>query len=274
MGIQCLKIFLPNLFEPSNSSVLETAINQAVQGAFSYNGQRCTALKLLFVPRKHAEDFTTRFTTAVEALNVGLPWQKFQSSSGKQTPSNITPLPNQKRVSYMKELIDDAVEKGATALNSNAGVLIGGENSTLMVPTILYDVNERMKIFEEEQFGPISPIVLYDDIESIKSYARDGKYGQQAAIFTADGKDNATDILDSFSSIFGKININSQCGRSPDTLPFSGRRSSAMGVMSVTDALKEFSVPTVIAYKQKGDGDITHQVVQSIESKSSFMQSI
>merc|ERR1712071_702734 len=55
-------IFLPNLFEPSNSSVLETAINQAVQGAFSYNGQRCTALKLLFVPRKHAEDFTTPFT--------------------------------------------------------------------------------------------------------------------------------------------------------------------------------------------------------------------
>ena len=265
---------MPNLFEASNSRALDNAINQAVQGAFSYNGQRCTALKILFVPKSHANEFASRYTLAVEGLNVGLPWQKFSSESGNDVPSNITPLPNSKRVTYMRELIDDAVGKGATILNTNGGFLIGGKESTLMNPTVLYDVNDKMRVFEEEQFGPISPIVLYDDMEFIKSYAREGKYGQQVAIFTADGTDDTVEILDNFSSIFGKININSQCGRSPDTLPFSGRRSSAMGVMSVTDALKEFSIPTVIAYKPKGTDDVTNEVIKSIESKSTFMSAL
>ena len=260
-------IFLPSLFENDNEEKLNSAVKQAVTGAFSYNGQRCTALKIMFVPRKYSDVFAEKFVKAVEDLNVGLPWKK-SFENGKY--SMITPLPNAKRVSYMKELIEDALEKGAVIINSAGGSLVGGESSTLMVPTILANVNESMRIFDEEQFGPISPIVPYDDIETIRAYAREGKYGQQEAIFTADGGEDASELLDKFSSIFGKININSQCGRSPDTLPFSGRRSSAMGVMSVVDALKEFSVPTVIAYK----GHDENGIVKSIEEDSVFMQSV
>eukprot|EP00815_Leptocylindrus_aporus_P011001 CAMPEP_0116074754 /NCGR_PEP_ID=MMETSP0322-20121206/16205_1 /TAXON_ID=163516 /ORGANISM="Leptocylindrus danicus var. apora, Strain B651" /LENGTH=585 /DNA_ID=CAMNT_0003564637 /DNA_START=39 /DNA_END=1796 /DNA_ORIENTATION=- len=260
-------IFLPSLFENDNEEKLNSAVKQAVTGAFSYNGQRCTALKIMFVPRKYSDVFAEKFVKAVEDLNVGLPWKK-SFENGKY--SMITPLPNAKRVSYMKELIEDALEKGAVIINSAGGSLVGGESSTLMVPTILANVNESMRIFDEEQFGPISPIVPYDDIETIRAYAREGKYGQQVAIFTADGGEDASELLDKFSSIFGKININSQCGRSPDTLPFSGRRSSAMGVMSVVDALKEFSVPTVIAYK----GHDENGIVKSIEEDSVFMQSV
>jgi len=120
------------------------------------------------------------------------------------------------------------------------------------------------------QFGPVVPVAPFDDIETVLEYGRDGEYAQQVSIFT--GQENtevAANLLDKFSSVFGKVNINSQCGRSPDTLPFSGRRSSAMGVMSVKDALLEFSVPTVVAYKEKG---LNSDIVEGIEESSSFMK--
>jgi len=171
----------------------------------------------------------------------------------------------------MKSLIDDALSKGASIMNQNGGSIIGGSASTLMVPAVLYPVTSTMKVYHEEQFGPVIPIVPYDTMDEIVKYGRDSEYGQQCSIFTSDGNNAnvAASLVDQFSSVFGKININSQCGRSPDTLPFSGRRSSAMGVMSVSDALREFSVPTVVAYKDKGtNGDI----VQNIQKTSNFME--
>lgn len=102
---------------------------------------------------------------------------------------------------------------------------------------------------QEEQFGPLVPIASYDNLEEVLKFGKEGAYAQQVSIFTENPKDSAL-ILDRFSAIFGKVNLNSQCGRSPDTLPFAGRRSSAMGVMSVKDALREFSVPTVVSYKE------------------------
>jgi glyceraldehyde-3-phosphate dehydrogenase (NADP+) len=139
-----------------------------------------------------------------------------------------------------------------------------------MVPAVLYPVTPDMKIYREEQFGPIVPIATYDSLDTIIENGRDGIYGQQISIFLSDKETKAaTELLDKFSSIFGKININSRCGRSPDTLPFSGRRSSAMGVMSVKDALKEFSISTVVSYK---DSPVNAGILQDMEESSKFLQ--
>ena len=237
-------IFLSDLFQEKSESLLETSINEAITGTTSYNGQRCTALKLLFVPTKHADAFVKKFVEKIHTLRVGLPWQ---TEGGV---SQITPLPNQSRVQYMRDLIDDATSKGAKIVNENGGSIIGGEQSTLMVPAVLYPVTPDMRVYYEEQFGPVIPIAPYDEIETVFQYGRNGVYGQQVSLFTS--KEDATTaafLLDQFSQVFGKININSQCGRSPDALIFSGRRSSAMGVMSIKYALQEFSVPTAVVYK-------------------------
>jgi len=77
-----------------------------------------------------------------------------------------------------------------------------------------------MKLFEEEQFGPIIPIVEYESLDEAKKYARDGKFAQQVSIFTSEANDETSQLVDLFSAVFGKININSQCGRSPDSCPF------------------------------------------------------
>ena len=189
---------------------------------------------------------------------------------GSESYSSITPLPNKKQVDYMQRLIADAVSKGAKIMNPGGGDIIGGADSTLMVPAVLYPVTEDMDVYREEQFGPVVPVATYDSLERVITHGRDGMYGQQVSIFlSSDETNTAATLVDKFSSVFGKININSQCGRSPDTLPFSGRRSSAMGVMSVKDALTVFSIPTVVAYK---DSVINNGIVEEIEESSKFLQ--
>jgi glyceraldehyde-3-phosphate dehydrogenase (NADP+) len=260
---------LPDIFEDSNASVLSDALDQSIIGSLSYNGQRCTALKLFFIPQAHGEAFANLLAKRVEAMPVGLPWQTWNDNNGSY--SSITPLPNQKRIAVMKRLIDDAVSKGAKIINENGGRVIGGPDSTLMVPAVLYPVTKDMQVYYEEQFGPVIPVTTYDSMDTVLDYGQNGIYGQQVSIFTsqADAKTAAT-LVDRFSSVFGKININSQCGRSPDTLPFSGRRSSAMGVMSVKDSLREFSIPTVVAYP--GNNDANAGVVQEMETFSKFLE--
>jgi glyceraldehyde-3-phosphate dehydrogenase (NADP+) len=264
------------LFQASKASELSSALDQAVLGALSFNGQRCTALKLFFIPKANGDSFAKMLAERVEGKTVGLPWQTWnnEDDGSESSYSSITPLPNQKRVDLMKRLIDDAVKKGAKILNEGGGDIVGGPDSTLMVPAVLYPVTPDMDIYYEEQFGPVVPIATYESLDTVLEYGRDGIYGQQVSIFLSGDEtstDSAVTLLDQFSSIFGKININSQCGRSPDTLPFSGRRSSAMGVMSVKHALLEFSIPTVVAYK---DSRVNDEILQSMEESSKFLQSL
>lgn len=246
-------VYLPNVFEgDGDDALMDRIMTETVAGTLSYNGQRCTALKLLFAPKDHAEQFANMLAKRVEGLSVGLPWE----STGSKY-SQITPLPNQSRCDYMRALIDDAVEKGARIVNKNGGTIVGGGapdgESTLMVPAVLYPVTPAMRVYEEEQFGPVVPVAPYDSLDEVLTYAREGKYGQQASIFTSSADAATTRLVDRFSTVFGKINVNAQCGRSPDTVPFSGRRSSALGVMSVMHALHEFSIPTVVSYKDVGE---------------------
>ncbi|KAJ1389737.1 Aldehyde/histidinol dehydrogenase [Ochromonadaceae sp. CCMP2298] len=123
------------------------------------------------------------------------------------------------------ELIADAVSKGAKVLNEGGGDLYGN----LVRPAVVYPVTGDMRLWGEEQFGPVIPIAVYDDIEEVYRYIADTPYGQQASIFTTNTDSQAAALLDVLSTAVGRININTQCGRSPDSVPFSGRRSSALG---------------------------------------------
>ena len=84
-----------------------------------------------------------------------MPWQTFKND---RTYSQITPLPTEQRIAYMKELIEDATNKGTSIVNENGGKIIGGERSTLMIPAILFPVDKTMDLYHQEQFGPLVPI--------------------------------------------------------------------------------------------------------------------
>ena len=180
----------------------------------------------------------------------------------------ITPLPEPSKPAYLEELIADAVAKGAAVVNADAGG--GSVHGSLFIPAVVYPVTPEMRLYREEQFGPVIPVARFADAAEVVSAAKASWNGQQAAIFSSDPTGAAAaPLVDALSTIVGRININAQCQRSPDAFPFSGRRSSAMGTMSVSSALKEFSVETVVAYlAANADSAAT---VQGIETKSSFL---
>ena len=114
------------------------------------------------------------------------------------------------------------------------------------------------------------PIAIFDNISEVETYIVKMPYGQQAAIFSSSAA-TAAPLIDLLSTAVGRININTQCGRSPDVFPFSGRRSSALGTLSVTEALNAFSVETVLACKENA---VNKALVADAGSLSNFLADI
>lgn len=258
-----LKLFLQlegkNLGIVTPTADLDVAATEAVVGTTSYNGQRCTAIKLLMVHESISTKFTENFIQKISELKSGNPWDE----NGKV---KITPLPEPNKVEKMKDLIADAEKKGGKLINEHLG---GGKvTGNLMQPAVIYPVTPDMRLWHEEQFGPVIPIATYTDLEEIYDYLAKMPYGQQASIFTKDAK-SVANLVDILSNTVGRINLNTQCGRSPDTLPFSGRRSSALGTMSVSEALNQFSIETVVAAKAN---DNNQQVLNQLDTVSTFLK--
>ncbi len=217
------------VFENAN---LDLAVKECLNGALSYNGQRCTALKLLFVHRSVADDFVAKFSAAVDALQLDHPLKN----------SPLTPLPEKNKVAAMEDYVSDALAKGAQQVNAKGGRI----NDTSFFPSVLYPVDASMRIFHEEQFGPVVPIVVYDDLEEVMSSIAQSDYGQQCSLFSEDHATIAY-AVDHMVNQVCRVNINASCQRGPDYLPFTGRKDSAVGTLSVHDALRSFSIRTLVA---------------------------
>jgi len=235
---------------------LELAVRETILGALTFNGQRCTALKILYVHRSILEEFNARLCTGIQALKIGLPWE-----AGVQ----ITPLPEEGKPAYLTELIQDAVAYGAQVINAHGGEV----RESFFYPAVLYPVNAQMKIYHEEQFGPVIPIVPFDEIDEPLQYIINSNYGQQASLFGSDPQVIAT-LVDQLVNQVCRVNINSQCQRGPDTFPFNGRKDSAEGTLSVTDALRAFTIRTVVAAKEN---DLNKGILKTIlkEDMSNFI---
>ncbi|RMZ58498.1 NADP-dependent glyceraldehyde-3-phosphate dehydrogenase [Chryseobacterium nematophagum] len=214
---------------------LEVAVNECILGALSFNGQRCTALKLIFVQKDIAEEFTKKLTRAVSEMKAGLPWEK---------DVKITPLPEVNKPSYLKECIEDALSKGAKVLNEEGGY----NEASFVFPAVVYPVNHDMKLYHEEQFGPIIPVVPFESIEEPIDYQISASHGMQVSIFSQDPSEIAS-LIDPFVNLVSRVNINCQAQRGPDVFPFTGRKDSAEGTLSVFDALRSFSIRSLVATK-------------------------
>jgi glyceraldehyde-3-phosphate dehydrogenase (NADP+) len=215
---------------------IELAVKECVLGALTFNGQRCTALKMLIVHRSIAERFLARFIEELGKLKIGMPWEKGVT---------ITPLPELEKVEHMTRLVEDAKAKGAVVVNEGGGSTFG----TLFWPAVVYPVCEGMMLYREEQFGPIVPIMPFDDIDTALEYVITSEHGQQVSIFSEDAETIGR-LVDPLVNQVCRVNLNCQCQRGPDVFPFTGRKDSAEGTLSVTDALRSFSIRSMIAAKQ------------------------
>ena len=229
---------------------LDLAINECIAGAMSFNGQRCTALKILYVHEEIVDEFNKRFSEKVDALKFGNPWEE---------GVKLTPLPEVDKPSYIQELIDDALQKGAKVINKK-----GGEHSeNYIFPAVLYPVNKEMRVFHEEQFGPLTPVVSFSDINEPLDDMAASNYGQQVSVFGSDANTLAP-LIDTLVNLVCRVNLNSSCQRGPDVYPFTGRKDSATGTLSVHDALRSFSIRTFLASK---DSPYNNAILQDLLDK-------
>ncbi|WP_285908030.1 aldehyde dehydrogenase family protein [Pseudodesulfovibrio pelocollis] len=220
------------------SADMELAVAECAAGSLSFSGQRCTALKILFVHEDRLEEFIERFTEAVAAMPIGMPWTQ---------GVRITPLPEPGKCEYLSELVADAVAHGAKVVNAGGG----RSAKSLFHPAVLSPVNAGMRVYHEEQFGPVVPIVPFRDMATPVNSMVESPFGQQLSIFSDDPQEVAH-LIDPLVNQVCRVNINCLCQRGPDTFPFTGRKDSAEGTLSVGDALRCFSIRTLVAAKGTG----------------------
>jgi glyceraldehyde-3-phosphate dehydrogenase (NADP+) len=235
---------------------LELTVKECITGTLSFNGQRCTAIKMILVHQSIAETFLRRFCEAVDALPIGMPWQ----------PGVVlTPLPEMAMVDYMNACIVDAASKGAKVINAGGGTTVG----TLFYPAVVFPVREGMKLYREEQFGPIIPVAPFTEIETALDYVITSDHGQQVSIFGND-PDQIAALVDPLVNQVCRVNINCQCQRGPDVFPFVGRKDSAEGTLSVHDTLRAFSIRTMVAAKRTEQSKkLLDEIV--LDNKSNFI---
>ena len=230
---------------------LDHTIKECISGTLSYNGQRCTALKVLYVHESIVDEFNRRFAVAVDALKFGMPWED----------TFLTPLPEPTKPKYIQELIDDAVSKGAKILNKRGGDL----SDNYCFPAVLYPVDESMNLYHEEQFGPVVPIISYKEIDEPLDAMAASDYGQQVSLFGRDVR-KIGPLIDTLANLVCRVNLNSACQRGPDVYPFTGRKNSAVSTLSVYDALRSFSIRTFLASK---DTPYNKEILESLLNSDS-----
>jgi acyl-CoA reductase-like NAD-dependent aldehyde dehydrogenase len=235
---------------------LDLAVSENILGTLTYNGQRCTAIKIIFVHKTIAEAFTAKLSSAIAKLKYGLPWEK---------GVNLTPVAEPGKPAYLKEVIEDAIANGASVVNENGGVMA----ESFVFPAVVYPVTKNMRLYREEQFGPVIPVVPFDDIEETIDYLIESPHGQQVSIFSNDATEIG-DLIDPLVNQVSRVNINCQCQRSPDVFPFTGRKDSAEGTLSVHDALRSFSIRSLVATKLN---DTNKKLLNTIlkEHRSDFL---
>jgi glyceraldehyde-3-phosphate dehydrogenase (NADP+) len=227
---------------------IDQAVRECVTGSLSFNGQRCTGLKLIFVHQTITSQFIEKLSAAIDALPQGMPWEK---------GVKLTPLPEFNKANTLQGYVDDALAKGAKIMNQGGGVF----HETLYRPAVVFPVTPEASLYYIEQFGPVVPICSYNDEQEFLDFVTTSNFGQQLSIFGKDPKTIAR-LIDRLTNQVSRININCQCQRGPDTLPFTGRKDSAEGTLSISDALRCFSIRSLVATQaNESSKDLVHQIV-------------
>ena len=212
---------------------LDLAAKNIVAGAFSYSGQRCTAVKRVLVLDSVADELVSKVMNEMKNVTVGNPLE------GDYV---VGPLISTKACDFVEGLIKEAVDKGAK-------LLLGGnrEGNTIM-PTLFDNVTEDMRIAWEEPFGPVLPIIRVKDADEAVRIANESEYGLQSSVFTKD-INKAFNIANKLE--VGTVQVNNKTERGPDHFPFLGVKASGMGTQGVQYSIEAMSRPkaTVINLK-------------------------
>ncbi len=206
---------------------LDFAAENIVSGAYSYSGQRCTAVKRILAPDSVADALVPKLLKRIEKLTVGDP----------RDNAVIVPLINKSSADYVQTLVDDALQKGGQ-------VLIGNKREgNLFYPTLIDKVTTDMKLAWEEPFGPVLPIIRVKDMDEAIEIANRSEYGLQSSVFTHN-INHAFYIANRLE--VGTVQINNKTERGPDHFPFLGVKASGMGTQGVKYSIEAMTRPKAV----------------------------
>jgi acyl-CoA reductase-like NAD-dependent aldehyde dehydrogenase len=202
---------------------LEKAAAAASFGAFMNQGQICMSTERIIVDRKVSAEFSRLLAERASKLVVGDP----------QDPgTHLGPLVHEKAVAHVSDLVEDAIAKGATAVT-------GGQADGLFYPaTVLTGVTKDARVYTEESFGPLAPIIEVDGEAEAIRVANDTEYGLSAALFTGDVSRGIA-LAKQIQS--GICHINGATVHDEAQMPFGGVKASGFGRFGSDASLNEFT---------------------------------
>jgi len=190
---------------------LERASAAASFGSFMHQGQICMSVEKVLVHEKVFDEFMRRFVERAAKLKVGDP---------KDKSNVIGPLINDRQAAKVKEQIEDAVARGAR-------VVLGGRvNGRFVEPTILVGVTPDMKVYREETFGPVAPVIPFASDDQAVALANDTEYGLSSGVITRD-EQRALAIARRLDT--GMCHINCSPVNDEPHAPFGGSKASGQG---------------------------------------------
>lgn len=193
---------------------LDHAAKEIVSGAFSYSGQRCTAIKRILVVDSVADALADKIQALVADLTIGDPFED----------AVITPVIDSKSADFIEGLVQEARDKGAVERTPYK------RENTLIWPTVLDEVTPDMAIAWEEPFGPVLPIIRIADLEEGLALCNQSEYGLQSSVFT---QDYPLALAIASKLEVGTVHINSKTQRGPDNFAFLGIKDSGAGVQGI-----------------------------------------
>jgi acyl-CoA reductase-like NAD-dependent aldehyde dehydrogenase len=211
---------------------VDFAADAAAWGAFLHQGQICMSTERIIVEKPIADEFTEKLAARAKALKVGDP---------RDPATAIGPLINQAAINKVHAHVQEAISGGAE-------LVAGGSYDRLVYqPTVLTDVKYDMRIFTDQTFGPVAPIVVVGDAEEALQVANNSKYGLSSGIITNDFN-RALQMARHLET--GMVHIGDQTVNDEPQVPFGGVKGSGYGRMGGKAALDEFTELRWISVQQ------------------------
>lgn len=195
---------------------------------FLNTGQACISPNRMLVQRDLVDDFVGTLNERVSRMKAG---------SGLEDGITIGPLVNQTAVDKVAAQVDDAAAKGAEIVCGGQRLTDGGlDRGFFYAPTVLSGVTAKMRVYREETFGPVAPVIAFDDEDEGLAMANDTHYGLAAYVYTQ----NMSRAMRMFEGLnFGIIGIN-DINPTSAAAPFGGMKDSGLGREGGRDGIEEY----------------------------------
>jgi len=204
-------------------------------GAFENSGQACTAIKRLYVHEKVYEPLVAALQNIAENIKIG---------EGLEPQIQMGPLNNKQQLDIVKELVNDAKSHGATMLTGGKQLERSGY---FYPPTLITNVKEGIRIVDEEQFGPVLPIMKFATVEEAVERANKTALGLGASVWSSDWQ-KASDIANQLES--GIAWVNEANTLNPE-IPFGGVKHSGIGRIHSHWGQEELTNMQTLSIKKK-----------------------